>query len=89
MEALLEALTLYAEENLIFPLVQAYTPQIRGARIRADRLKEELRILAPEAEERLETMAQILGELIDTEDDLIKGTMQSDAELRRRRRKNK
>jgi hypothetical protein len=42
-----------------------------------------------EAEERLETMAQILGELIDTEDDLIKGTMQSDAELRRRRRKNK
>ena len=47
MEALLEALTLYAEENLIFPLVQAYTPQIRGARIRADRLKEELRVLAP------------------------------------------
>ena len=37
MEALLEALTLYAEENLIFPLVQAYTPQIRGARIRADK----------------------------------------------------
>ena len=49
MEALLEALTLYAEENLIFPLVQAYTPQIRGARIRADRLEEELRL------EKLET----------------------------------
>ena len=56
MEALLEALTLYAEENLIFPLVQAYAPQIRGARIRADRLEEELRVLAPEAEERLEKL---------------------------------
>ena len=61
MEALLEALTLYAEENLIFPLVQAYTPQIRGARIRVDRLKEELRVLAPEAEERLEKLETELG----------------------------
>ena len=63
MEALLEALTLYAEENLIFPLVQAYTPQIRGARIRADRLKEELRVLAPEAEEHLEKLETELGSI--------------------------
>ena len=40
-----------------------------------------------EAEERLEAMSQKLGELIDDEDDLLKGTMQSDAELRRRRKK--
>ena len=61
MEALLEALTLYAEENLIFPLVQAYAPQIRGAHIRADRLEEELRVLAPEAEEHLEKLETELG----------------------------
>lgn len=40
-----------------------------------------------EAEERLEAMSQNLGGLIDTEDDLLKGTMESDEELRRRRRK--
>ena len=44
-------------------LFQAYTPQIRGARIRADRLKEELRILAPEAEERLEKLETELGSI--------------------------
>ena len=63
MGTLLEALTLYAEENLIFPLVQAYTPQIRGAHIRVDRLKEELRVLAPEAEERLEKLETELGSI--------------------------
>ena len=63
MEALLEALTLYAEENLIFPLVQAYAPQIRGAHIRADRLEEELRVLVPEAEERLEKLETELGSI--------------------------
>ena len=40
-----------------------------------------------EAEERLEAMAQSLGELIDAEDDLLKGTLQSDAERRRRKKK--
>ena len=41
-----------------------------------------------EAEERLETMSQTLGDLIDAEDDLLKGTLKSDADLRRKR-KNK
>ena len=40
-----------------------------------------------EAEERLEAMSQTLGELIDAEDDLLKGTMKSDADLRRKRKK--
>ena len=40
-----------------------------------------------EAEERLETMSQTLGDLIDAEDELLKGTMKSDADLRRKRKK--
>ena len=40
-----------------------------------------------EAEKRLETMAQNLGELIDREDDLLKGTLKSDADRRRRQKK--
>ena len=40
-----------------------------------------------EAEERLETMSQTLGDLIDAEDELLKGTMKSDTDLRRKRKK--
>ena len=40
-----------------------------------------------EATDRLDAMAQNLGELIDKEDDLLKGTLKSDADLRRRRKK--
>ena len=42
-----------------------------------------------EAEECLEAMSQTLGELIDKEDGLLQGTMESDADLRRRRNKKK
>ena len=56
MENLLDILTQYAEENLLPKLLRVNTPQIEKARLRADRLAEELRTLAPEAEEWVEEL---------------------------------
>ena len=56
METLLEVLAQYAEENLMLRLLREYTPQIQAAQLRADQLKKELKVLAPEAEARLEKL---------------------------------
>lgn len=62
METLLEILTQYAEENLVLRYLREYTPRIQAARLREDRLTEQLTALAPEAAEYVE---QLKNELSD------------------------
>lgn len=44
-------------------LLREYTPQIQAAQLRADQLKKELKVLAPEAEARLEKLETELGSI--------------------------
>jgi hypothetical protein len=62
METLLEALTQYAEENLVVRYLREYAPQIQTAQLREERLTEKLAALAPETAEHVE---QLKNELSD------------------------
>lgn len=61
METLLEVLTQYAEENLVFQILREHVPQIQRARLRADHLAKELKVLVPEAEEQIKQLEIELG----------------------------
>lgn len=56
METLLDVLTQYAEENLVVRFLREYAPQIKAARLRADRLTEELKALHPDSETQVEQL---------------------------------
>lgn len=56
METLLDILTQYAEENLVYRLLRENAPQIRAARAQADRLVKELKSHSPEAAEKIEEL---------------------------------
>lgn len=61
METLLDVLTQYAEENLVVRFLREYAPQIKAARLRADRLTEELKALHPDSETQVEQLEMELG----------------------------
>ena len=62
METLLEALTQYAEENLVVRLLREYAPQIRTARFQADQALEALKGLNPEIAEQADRLKDKLDE---------------------------
>ena len=51
METLLEALTQYAEENLVPRFLREFSPQYQEAELHAEQLSGQLKTLIPEAEE--------------------------------------
>ena len=63
MEAILEVLTQYVEENLVLRYLGKYTPQVGAARARADLAAKRLRALSPEAEDCVETLEMELGQV--------------------------
>ena len=63
METLLEALTLYAEENLIPRLVRENTPQIGDARLQAEQQASALGDLHPKAEAYVKKLEDKLGDV--------------------------
>lgn len=63
METLLDALTQYAEENLVVRLLRENTPQIQAARLRAEQLSEKLIALNPESEVCIEKLEDELNNI--------------------------
>lgn len=56
METLLDALTQYAEENLVSRLLRENAPQIQAARLRANMTAEALKELHPETADQIEKL---------------------------------